>query len=238
MIKLPTNTTAGKPLLSKIRFLLFGPPKIGKTTQVSGFPRTLFLTTEKGYEALKIFKTDIICWEDFIDAVKLIVKGKHKFKTIAIDTVDILFGLCEDYICDKLKIDHPSDEEWGKGWKAVRKEFEHELQKLFMTDYGIIFISHTKNTELTVRGGGKITKIVSTLPNQARSVLLPKVSVIGYMDTLPVETKSGKFVNKRVITFEPTDTIEAGDRTGLLPSELVVFKDQNKTYQKFKHYFK
>lgn len=238
MIAFPDAITSGKPELSKIRFLLFGPPKIGKTTQISGFPNVLFLTTEKGYEAIKIFKTDIKIWQDFKDIVKLIVKGRHKYKTICIDTIDILFSLCEDHVCRKMNIDHPSDSEWGKGWKAVRKEFEDELQKLFMTDYGVIFISHTKETETIVRGGGKTIKTVSTLPNQARLVLLPKVSIIGFMDVMPVEVKPNKFVNKRAITFEPTEEIEAGDRTGLLPPTLVVTKDSVKTYQKFKHYFK
>jgi len=233
---LPTEQTDGKMKLSEIRMLIMGPPKAGKSTLCSGFPNALFLATEKGYGALKIYVKDIMTWQDFKDIVKDIVKGKHEFKTIVIDTADILFKLCADDGCDKLGIDHMSDGDFGKGYSIVTDEFDRELNKLFMTNYGIILISHIKVQELIGRYG-KSMKIVPTLSNQARRVIMPKVDIIGYLNSKLIKIDDKKYKQKRIINFEPSEELECGDRTGMLPSEIVCYKDPKKTYDEFYKYF-
>lgn len=231
-MKLPIKRTSGKVDLSEIRMLLYGPPKIGKSTLLSGFPDTLFLATEKGYGALKVYATDIKSWKDFTEAVELIVDGEHNYKTICIDTADILVSLCLDYICDELDITHISDEDWGKGYDVFSKAFEKELNKLFMSPYGLIMTSHTKTSELTSRTG-KITKTVPTLSNQARRIIIPKVSLIGYMGMKTVKIDKNTYVEKRYLSFEPSETLEAGDRDGKMPEQFIVPKDPLKTYKIF-----
>jgi hypothetical protein len=231
-MSLPSQKTSGSIGLSELWMILFGPPKIGKTTLMSGFPDTLILATEVGYKALKVYAKNIKIWEDFQDTVDEIVKGKHKFKTIGIDTADLLFTLCLDYTCNKLDIDHVSDEKWGKGYDMAAKEFEIELNKLFLSPYGLIFTSHTKDVDIVTRGG-KITKTVPTLPNQARRVLLPKVSVIGFMGIKSVKGADKVFREQRYISFSPSEFLEAGDRDGKLPTEIISYKDPSKTYQQF-----
>lgn len=232
-LKLPDEKTSGIVTLDEIRMLLYGPPKIGKTNLASGFPDVLFLATEKGYASHKIYKIDIKSWLEFKEAVDLLLTKKHKYKTIVIDTVDILFNQCEIYICKKLNIVHLSDSGYGKGYDIISKEFEKVVNKLFLSDYGLIFISHTKIIELVSRTG-KTSKIVPTLANTARKILIPKVSVIGYLDVKVIEIKPKKFVERRVISFKPSEILEAGDRDGVLPEEIITYKDARKTYEIFK----
>lgn len=237
---LPDKKTKGRVTLKELRMLLFGPPKIGKTSLCSGFPNALFLTTEKGYAALRIYAKDIDSWETFKEVNKeLTKKKKHKkFETIVIDTIDILFNLCSDYICADLGITHISDEKWAKGYDMLKKEFERELNKLFLMHYGIILISHTKLADVSGRQGSS-TKIVPTFSNTARGVIIPKVSVIGCMKLklIKPQFKGGKYKEKRIITFAPSEFIEAGDRDGKLPEEITTFKDPAKTYAIFKKYY-
>ncbi len=233
---LPTKISSGIAKISSTRILIYGPPKIGKSTLASGWPNSLFLTTEKRHDTLKIYPKPIKSWEHFKDVVKVIVKGKHNFETIVIDTVDLLFKLCSDTVCENLGIDHVSDEAWGKGYDMIANEFEREINKLFLTNYGIIFISHTKTQDLT-NTSGKYTKIVPTLSNIGRRVLLPKVSIIGYMKLKSVKIDKNQYEEKRIISFEPSEYIEAGDGDGYLPKELPVYKDAVKTYTLFKKYY-
>ena len=232
-MKLPDEPTEGNVTLQDLRLLIYGPPKIGKTTLASGFPNALFLATEKGYARFKVHVIDITSWIKFQEAVNLITTSKHKFKFIVIDTLDVLFSLCVSSVCLKLKIDHLSDEDYGKGYDMAAKEFEKWINKLFIAPYGFIGISHTKINEIFSRSG-KISKIVPTLPNQARKIIIPKVSTIGYMDMAPFEVKPGKFRERHVISFEPSEMLEAGDRDGRLPQKFVVPKDPEETYRIFK----
>lgn len=234
-IKLPTKRSEGVVDISQIRFLLYGPPKIGKTTLASGFENTLILATEKGYGSMKVFALDVKSWKDFIECVDLIESGDHDYKTIVIDTVSILYDLCVKYVCDENNVEHASDGSYGKVWSLIGTEFERQINRLFLTDYGIILISHFKCEEVVSTTGTK-SQIAPDLPKPARRILVPKVSVIGYMKT-KTEEVDGKYITKREITFKPSDFIEAGDRDGYLPSSMQVFKDPEKTYQEFLKYY-
>jgi len=154
-----------------------------------------------------------------VHIVKQLVKGGHKYKTLVIDTSDKLFDMCSRSVCEDLGIEHESEAEWGKGWAGVKKEFEKVISELFSTDIGVIFISHTKTDEITTMFRD-IKKQVPTLNNQARKILLPLVDTIGYMRYRTVKIRKGEYEERFVISFKPSEDIEAGDRTGMLPPEL------------------
>lgn len=254
-MKLATKPTSGKVDVSQIRWLLYGPPKIGKTSLLSGFPNAYFAATEKGYKALKVFRTDIKSWEDYLEFVEKFLEGKHDFLTVVHDTVDTLFDMCSAYSCDRLGVDHESSAEWGRGWSEVKKEFTRAVMPLFQSKYGVIFISHTKGDKITTQVED-ITKIVPTLSNQARKILLPLVDTIGclrYKRYKDVDDEGKKkYTEKLIISFKPSETIEAGDRSGLLPSELklkvikdgvkrtpeVVAKYARMNYERIAEYYK
>lgn len=250
MPALPTAKTNGKVSIEKMRVLLFGPPKIGKTTWSSGFPNSLLLALQKGYESLKVNKVDITKWDEttqndkkngrygFVETLNEIMAGGHDYKTIVIDTADLLYDLCDKYICEKLGIDHVSEGGYGKAYDMTGQEFLRQLNKLFTSDYGVIFTSHTQVVELTTRNG-KVTKIVPTLQKRANQILRSEVGAIGYMDTKLVKLTDGKLVDRRVIRFRDDEFIECGTRYDFLPTELVVPKDSQKAYELLKqHYIK
>ena len=56
---LPTQKTKIEKDFSKMNTLIYGLPKVGKSTFCSGYPKGLFLATEKGHSQLEIFKVDI-----------------------------------------------------------------------------------------------------------------------------------------------------------------------------------
>lgn len=237
-LDLDLPTTKIKPNLSidKIRLLIYGQPKIGKTTLCSGFPNVLILATEKGYAAHSVYAKDIVSWEQFKGVALRIISGKHNYKTIAIDTIDLLFKLCNEYICDDLGIAHVSDEDWGKGYNMVNTEFEKWLNKLFLTDYGIIMVSHTQIKEVT-SFNGKSSKIMPSLPNQARKVIIPKVSVIGLLKMKTIKVEDNQFIEKRILSFKQSSIEEAGDRDDVFPDEVVLLKNPSKNYEVFKEFY-
>jgi len=213
---LPTNKTKPKQSLSDLTALIYGPSKIGKTTWCSHAPDALFLATEPGLNSLDVFQVPISSWDELLKACAEIAEGKHGFKTIIIDTADNAYKLCAEYVCAKHKIDHESDLGYGKGYALINNEFQRVLNKLAFLPYGLFIVSHSQEKEIETRTG-KYIKIVPTLPDKARKIVIGLVDVIAYCDLDAVTDESGKTTYRRVMRTKPSPYYEAGDRTGRLP---------------------
>ncbi|MHB9131167.1 MAG: ATP-binding protein [Armatimonadota bacterium] len=213
---LPTDKTPPKRELADLSVLLYGKSKIGKSTLCAQAEGALFLATEAGLNHLDTYQVPINRWEDLLAACAEIAGGKHAFRTVIVDTVDNAFRLCTDYICAKFKIDHESDLGYGKGFALVNNEFLRVLTKLSLLPYGLFLISHAQEREVETRTG-TITRIMPTLPDKARKIVLGLVDIILYCDLDLSTDAAGEQVVRRVIRTKPSPHYEAGDRTGRLP---------------------
>jgi hypothetical protein len=89
-VALPTTKTKPTTDLAKQSILLYGVPKLGKSSFASQFAEAMFFECEPGLNHLEVFKVPTYSWDAFLEACKLLAKGDHNFKTLVIDTVDIL----------------------------------------------------------------------------------------------------------------------------------------------------
>jgi hypothetical protein len=178
-MKLPTSLSEPSSNLQDYSMLWFGREKIGKTTLGSMFPDSLFLMCEPGGKALRIHKIDIHNWYEFKGAVAEVLKDK-RYRTIIVDTVDKAYDYCQEAVCLNLAIEHPSEEEWGKGWGKVRTEFAQMMTALAHCGKGLILTSHARETEIKRRGGASTTRITPTMAAGARGVLEPMVDIWAY----------------------------------------------------------
>ena len=157
-----------------------------------------------------------------------------------IDFVDAVWTLCVIAVCEKLGVAHQTDAQWGKGSDTIDTYFKKWVTTLVASDYGIIFISHVVQKDV-MQPGGAITKTVCSLPPRARNILFPLTNVIACMDykTVPIPQPGGKtaLVKKRVIRFEGNEYVEAGDRDGVLPKEIILSKDPVANFEVFKDYY-
>ena len=159
------------------------------------------------------------------------LKVEKKFRTVCIDTVDNLWKFCVNYVCAKFDMQHPSDQEWGKGWDLCKDEWRKVLVPLSMYGYGLLFISHEQERTTNTRTK-KIDKTMPTIPGSARSVILPMCDIIAHLGIREVEV-DGETEELRVATFQPTEAIEAGDRTGKLPPRMKMGKSAQEFYDNF-----
>jgi hypothetical protein len=216
---LPTAKTQPKPNLADLTVLVYGQTKIGKSTFCAEGQDALFLATEPGLNSLSVFQTPIQSWDDLLNACAEITEGKHPFKTVIVDTIDNAYKFCTDYIVKKYKIEHESDLGYGKGYALVNNEFQRVLTKLAFLPYGLFLISHAKEIEVDTRTG-KYVRVVPTLPDKARKIVLGMVDQVLFCD-LELETaEDGTKSVHRVIRTKPSLYYEAGDRTGRLPETI------------------
>jgi hypothetical protein len=97
-IALPTEASKPVTELGKQTILLYGSPKLGKSSFASKAPGSLFFECEPGLNHLEVFKVPTYSWEAFLEACKLVAKGDHNFKTIVIDMVSNAFLARRDTI--------------------------------------------------------------------------------------------------------------------------------------------
>lgn len=251
VVKLMTDSThiefeesKGEVNLDESAWLIYGPPKIGKSNFASGWPNSIFLcTSKKEVSRLKVPYYVVNEHKKLVDAVDHLVANKKKYgrAIITLDFVDAMYTNCQVYVCKKLRIDHASEAGYGKGVDMIDLEFKKVINKLIGSGYGCIFISHLQVKDVTTMQG-VVTKTISTLPERARRIINPLVSVIGYLDFETVKVKdpeTGKvsFKKRRMMTFEPSEYLEAGDRDGYLPEKIPCFQDPKKTYALIKDYY-
>jgi hypothetical protein len=224
-IVLPTEASKPVTELGKQTILLYGSPKLGKSSFASKAPGSLFFECEPGLNHLEVFKVPTYSWEAFLEACKLVAKGDHNFKTIVIDTVDNAFKMCSDYVCAKHGIEYEGDMGHGKGWALVKNEWHRVLTRLASLPYGLILISHAVDKTIETRTG-EYTKTQPSLPDRARNVVLGLVDIILYGDSIAKKDAAGNVTIERVVRTKPHPTYEAGDRTGRLPELLPLDYEQ------------
>lgn len=199
---LPTEPSTPADDMGAYSWLIFGEKKIGKTTLASMFDNALFLMTEPGAKALSVYQVAVPNWITAREALRAL-KSDTQFSTVVVDTVDLAFKMCEKHVCQKMAIDHPSDEDWGRGWSAVRDEFAQWVQQLMLLDKGVVFISHATEREVKTRSGQKYDRIQPTMANQARDIIEGMVDIWAYY------TYEG---SQRVLIIRGDEHVSAGHR--------------------------
>lgn len=220
-LKLPTAPTLDGASMEEMIWILYGPPGIGKSTFVAQCPGALFLSTDPGLRFLSVMKQPVSNWLNFKKIVKALEVERPKvYKALVIDTIDPLFMMARKYVCDKRGIEHPSDEQWGKGYDLVTSEFVLEILKLTKLPYGLFFLDHAKEQE----SQGRVVKTSKTVPamhGQAYKALAPLADIIAYYGFGTESADSGDL--ERKMFFQQSATMDAKDRTkGGLPESLVI----------------
>lgn len=213
--------------LSQQVILVYGRAKIGKSTLCSKFDQPLFLATEPGLNHLEVFRVNINNWDKFLEACGDLADGKHKFKTIVIDTIDNLVVFCSDWVCRENSINHPSELPHGKGWHLVTSELRRALVKLASLPYGLVIVSHSELIEVETKTR-KYTRYTIPIGGKNRNIILNMPDIILFIDS--EVSKDGS--ERRLIRTKPSMFFEAGDRSGLLPETLPL--DYNELAKYFK----
>lgn len=190
--------------------VIYGEPKVGKTTIASQFPKALLLAFEKGYNALAgVMAQNVTKWADFKKSLKQLENPlvKEKFETIIVDTADLAYASCEKFILQREGVDKIGDIAYGGGYKLVRDEFDTSLRSIPMMGYGLVMISHAQVMTVTSEDGTEYSRTVPTLAKQPRGIVLSMADIIGYAKSIERDGES-----RTVLFLRGTPQFEAGSR--------------------------
>lgn len=169
--------------LSGFLVYIFGAGGTGKTTLASQMDRALLLAAERGYNAIPgVMAQDITSWSEMKQVVRELKKPevKETFKSICVDTIDLMADYCEKYICNREGVEKLGDIPWGGGFKMMRKEFEDTFRTIAQMDYALFFISHSKDKLFKREDGTEYNQIVPSLSPSYNEIIRNMSDLQGY----------------------------------------------------------
>lgn len=225
MIALPTQKSKPVKTFEDELTLIYGDPKVGKSTFCSKFDSPLFLDSEGGLRNLETFNIPISSWKDVIDAYNALAaakkEGKLPYKTLVFDTINNFYTYCMEYVCKEAKIQHPSDLDYGKGWNMVKVPFTNAMNAFRNLGMGVIYVAHSKGTIIKSRTKGEYTRFDASLAGQAYELIVGRCDFILYACI-----ESDGDGERRILRTKPCEYWNAGDRTGKLPAEIPLDADE------------
>lgn len=220
MITLPTQKQKPANSLHKLSMLLYGAPKIGKSTFCSRIDDALFIATEPGLNYLETYNVRVNSWIEFLEVMAALKREKHNFKVIIIDTIDRLCDFCDSYICEQAKAQTIGDVGgYGKGYALFKTEMNRVFQKIYAMDLGVVITSHTVLAEIPTPSGKQI-QYQPSVQKRIQDIIIPLVDIIGFAHSVVSLNKEGDCVETRMLETSETASWVAGDRTGRLPSTM------------------
>jgi hypothetical protein len=250
---LPAQPTKAPTDPRRLKYLMIGPPKWGKTTLGCAAPDSLLLATEEGHLFHETHKIIIDSWDkdrsdrglgvdddgnhhlSMVEAVEAIC-ASDRFQFIVIDTADMAAKLCLDWHYKKLGVNHASDAgDYGKGWDlCLTQPFRQQIGALMKSGRGIMFITHTNVVTKKV-GNTEQSRQETTLPSQVQKFLHTQADLILHGNF--GKKRKGMVDRDRIISLDGTNEILAGSRVrGVnLPKRFIV--DPEKPWQQWTSFF-
>jgi len=112
------------------RILIYGGEGIGKTTFACNAPAPIVLDIEKGLGILTVPKINIDSFSDILEAIQMLCDSEHEFKTLVVDSLDVLEVLIKDHVCKAGGYTTISEPGFGKGYQEVEVEWAKFLTYL------------------------------------------------------------------------------------------------------------
>jgi len=220
----------------RIKVLIMGPPKSGKTRSASFWPKPLLADCEEGrmsvadraipYAAIRT-TADMKALLTLAESESKRPKDQRRFETLIIDTVDSYQRIViQEYLVANKKAMMSGWVDWG----FLDAEMTELVARLSGITMNVICNLHVKDTKVGGSDDGDGGYLVKSpkLKGDFKDQIAAEFDLVGYMET-GWEAVDGKRVLSRYIQWEPSpDKPILGDRSGqLLGKTAVTFTEED-----------
>ena len=201
--------------------LLYGAPKVGKTTMLSKLNDCLVIDTESGSHMLEGYFQNVNSKEELLEFYKEAADG-HEYKIFALDTIDKLVEWTSKDVIKEMGVEDIADLPYGKGYGMVRERTMNNIRKLQSLCSKTIIVGHRK-TAAAVDNSTAVEPESLDLSGKLKNQLMAQSDAIGYMFRDEDD--------KLMVSFKSAHAVEAGSRCNHLKGKIFPF-DWKKIYVK------
>ena len=195
--------------------IIYGPPKIGKTTMLSLLNNCLLIDLEDGSDMVDALKIKANSLADLQKIGSEIIKAGKPYKYVAIDTISKLEEWCEGYakaIYKKTPMGKNFDSKNenlsvlslpnGAGYLYLRMAYKEWMDKLNKLADHVILVGHLKDKMLEKQGKEVAVKDLD-LTGKIKQITCANADAVGYI------YREG---DQTMVSFDSLDDIVAGSR--------------------------
>jgi|TARA_X000001382_G_scaffold112632_1_gene89980 Cdc6-like AAA superfamily ATPase len=221
MITLPKEKVKASRKSPK-NMVIYGPPKIGKTTALSQLDDCLIIDLEDGSDMVDALKVKVNDLAELTEVGKAIMKDGKSYKYIAIDTITKLEEWCEED-AKRIYMATPMGKNFeqknpgasvlslpnGAGYLYLRIAYKKWIDRLNKLADHVILVGHLKDKMLEKKGKEVAAKDLD-LTGKIKSITCANADAIGYIYREDDQT---------MISFNSMDDVTAGSRCDHLKGE-------------------
>jgi hypothetical protein len=185
--------------------LLYGAPKVGKTTALSELDDCLIIDTEGGADMIEGYVETVKNRGDLIELLKSAQEG-HDYKYVAIDTIDKVATWAEKAVCEEENVSSVQDLAFGKGFGLVREKVLNTVQILKEIFPHVIIVGHRKWARAVVDSKAIVEPESLDLTGKLKNMLMADCDAIGYVYR---DDEKGNLM----VSFKANEALEAGSRS-------------------------
>lgn len=215
------------------RILIYGPPKMGKSTFASLAPAPVFIQTEDGLDAIDVPAFPLAqSFGDVLNAIEQLATQEHDRQTVVMDSADWLERLIHNQVCKEQNVKSLESIGYGKGYVFA---IDMWRQYIDATNYlrdnknmVVINIAHSQIKRFENPETDAYDRYQIKMHDKASALLMENSDVILFVNEQVNITKSQEGFSKRVraigegervLYAESRPSFVAGNRFSL-PAEI------------------
>lgn len=225
---LPTQKTVCS-IQDPKNLIIFGLPKVGKTTSISQLPNTLIVDLEEGSTYVSGYVIKAKTHEDLFNIAKALKTEQHNFKFVVLDTVTALEDIALP-LANQLYRNTPMGIDWdpnesvlkiprGAGYAYLREAMQKIIGWFEKVCDNVILVGHVKDSVITQQGTDLNVKALD-LSGKTASVLSAKSDAICYVFRDP---ENGKLM----ANFGDLHDVLCGSRLSRLSGKTICLSERN-----------
>jgi hypothetical protein len=169
------------------KVVIYGPPKIGKSTFGAGIPDAIFLPTEEGIDALDVASfPKATSFQEVLAYIGALAKEEHTYRALVLDSLDWLEPLIWADVCRE---NNATSIElvgggYGKGYVEATKQWRRLLDGLdYLREHKgmtVVLIGHDEIRRMEPPDSEPYDYAALKLHKRAAAIITEWADVIGY----------------------------------------------------------